>query len=256
MRSVPGISGLMIACAALLGFTAPSRAAEPAPPINVHAAAVHTAARATHRHHFARRHPSHATPGSLVCTPLAARRPAGPPAAPAPHPTRHRATLPVIARSIPNPRGSKAGTMQAFVTHETGVVVSITTHRLVPRQNRVPLPGADPVRSARGPPRGSPTDLRDPTVPPQLPSTRRSLRPDSPKSSRPFHLTPLTVRSPGPSHGSPSARSARPSIPPRFRNSRLASGHLRVRPTEGEAARSFLPSMGGSPCFASSPSRC
>jgi hypothetical protein len=145
----------------------------------------------------------------------------------APHPPRsHRAKLPSSVRITRHAPGSKAGTRLASIAGPVAMP-AMAARPLEPRQATSPDAREHPVTGGRGPPRASPT---------------RASR------GRAF-LAPAFAVPPDARSRASLAHRFRPDCLPRF------IGRMHVARLEGAMACFTPPSIGGSPCPASQPSR-
>lgn len=235
-------------------------AAVPTAPHRVRAqnpsAAVHTA---TTRHHVHRLH--HHAPGAVIAANrLAPIRAVDFPAEPAvPQRQRtHRATLPALAQSARHVPMSRYGPRHASAALGQITTIALDARALEAHRNATPDPRILTVSGGRGPPRGSPSG---PSRGRATPAPASAEDPDacaSPLASPTFRTAAL----PSPSqrllrtadvrpHGAPPRASSAAADVPEVGSCRLHA----VRP-EGATACLVMPSNGGTPCPASSPSPC
>ena len=230
-----------------LGLPA-AHAAVGGPTVPLHTA---TAARnpRAHRHH---RHTQILARGADQ---VAARPCSGaPPEWPGPRqPNRHKATIPSLTHNTRHAPRSNTGARHSSTPSSSTVITVLAARALEPHQDTGPDPRKHPVTSGRGPPRGSPM---------RLPRGRASTAPASAFDPDARPRASATVRSPRPPppaiavRARISAARTEPRRPPVLfvSNPRSAAGRLHAARPEGATVCFMMPSDGGTPCPASSPS--
>jgi hypothetical protein len=215
-------------------------------------AAVHTATPLGHRVH---RH--HHAPGAVLAANRLAPVPASaPPERPAPpHQRPHRATLPALAQGTRHAPNSRYGPRHAPATLADNAAGILATRPLDARPESTPDPRILTVTGGRGPPRGSPSG---PSRGRATPAPASAVDADAcsaafPVAALPTHPHPYPfprmgdVRLPG---VSPGANPVSTGV------TEVGSSRLHADRPEGATACYSMPSNGGIPCPASSPSPC
>src|SRR5262245_27459777 len=213
-------------------------------------AAVHTAT-AHHRAHRAH----HRAPGPVIATNrMAPIRAVDFPGPAVPQKQRpHRATLPAIAQVARHAPTTRYGPRHAPAARGEMSTIVPDPRALETRPDATPDPRILAVTGGRGPPRGSPNG---PSRGRATPAPAADQDPDACASASPitapaafphWHSHPAEVCRVGPS---PHVNPGCPVV------SEAGSGRLHADRSEGATACFSMPSNGGTPCPASSPSRC
>ena len=215
-------------------------------------AAVHTATPLRHRVH---RH--HRAPGAVLAANRLAPLPASaPPERPAPpHQRSHRATLPALAQGTRHAPHSRYGPRHAPATLADIAAGILAARTLDARPESTPDPRILTVTGGRGPPRGSPSGPSRGRATPAPASAEGSdaCAPASPVAALPTHPHPYPlprmgdVCLPGVSPGASPVSTGVPEV---------GSCRLHADRPEGATVCYSMPSNGGIPCPASSPSPC
>jgi hypothetical protein len=221
------------------------RAKAPNPSAAVHTATTH------HRVHRLRHH----APGAVIATNrLAPIRAVDFPAEPsAPQRQRpHRATLPVLAQFARHAPTSRYGPRHAPAALGQVATIALDARALDAHRNATPDLRILTVSGGRGPPRGSPSG---PSRGRATPAPASADDPDACVSASPIAALPspsqrlLRTADLCP-YGAPGANPAATDVP------EVGSCRLHAVRPEGATACIFMPSNGGIPCPASSPSLC
>jgi hypothetical protein len=233
-------------------------AAMPAVPAGAHrakapnpSAAVHTAT-TRHRVHRLRHH----APGAVIATNrLAPIRAVDFPAEPAmPQRQRpHRATLPALTQFTRHAPTSRYGSRHAPAALGQVATIALDVRTLEAHRNDTPDPRILTVTGGRGPPRGSPSG---PSRGRATPAPASADDPDACASASRTAVLPspsqrlLRTADVRPHGSPPRANAAATDVP------EVGSCRLHAVCPEGATACLFMPSNGGTPCPASSPSLC
>jgi hypothetical protein len=219
-------------------------------------AAVHTA---TTHHRVHRQH--HHAPGAVIATNrLAPIRAVDFPAEPAaPQRQRpHRATLPVLAQFVRHAPTSRYGPRHAPAALGQVATIALDARALEAHRDATPDPRIVTVSGGRGPPRGSPSG------PSRGRATPAPASADDPDACASPLAGPTSRNAPHPFPSQRLFRSAGVRLygaPPRASSAatdvpEVGSCRLHADRPEGATACLVMPSNGGTPCPASSPSLC
>jgi len=220
------------------------------PAVRSHTAAVVHAAPAAHAnplHRHARHHRHHhVQPPTLSAT-------NGPSHSDAPipvHPRHNRTAIPSIVNGPRHAPGARTNLKHGAMAQACGEVPAIAVRSRALRQNLSPDAREHPVTSGRGPPRASPNrTLADFAFPESPIPAPHAL----PSATAPFDAF-TTVDPNDPVPATSLERSAPATRDPSLRYPGLPHGRLHAVRPEGATACITMPSSGGFPCPAPSPS--